>query len=212
MADDNKIRVLIVDDHTIVRQGLKALLDMEKDIEVVGEAGTGKEAIEKSVGLRPSVVLMDISMPDSNGLQASAQIIHLLPDIKVIILSMTADRDLVAHALDIGIRGYLVKQTASSELLTAIREVEKGNAFFSPSVTKILLEIKIGHTLGPSLTSREREVLQLIADGKTNKEIADLLTISPKTVEKHRQQIMDKLNRHDVVSLVNYAREHGMVT
>ncbi len=206
------IRVLIADDHTIVRQGLRALLEREEDIQVVGEAGTGNQTIDKVVEIRPAVVLMDVAMPDLNGLQASSQIAKLVPEAKIIILSMTADEDLVRHALDIGVRGYVVKESAANELITAIREVERGNAFFSPSVSRILLEMKTVRPLRPSLTLRERDVLQLIADGKTNKDIAAMLSISTKTVEKHRQQIMDKLNQHDVVSLVNYARDHGLVS
>ena len=205
-----KIKVLIVDDHTIFRQGLKALLEDESDIEVVGEAGTSKEAIELAAKLCPSVIVMDINLPDLNGLQASDLILRGNPDIKIIILSMSDDVAFVTQALQAGVRGYLVKQTAASELLRAIREVMRGNAHFSPSISKILAQNQT-KPQGNELTLRDREVLQLIAEGKTTKEIGLILLVSAKTVEKHRQQIMDKLEIRDIASLTRYALANGIV-
>jgi DNA-binding NarL/FixJ family response regulator len=206
-----RITVFLADDHTIVRHGLRALLDKEKDMEVVGEAENGEETVQKVMELRPSVVVMDIMMPQLDGLQATAQIVKDVPGVKVIVLSMYGDEDYVRRAINAGVKGYLVKSTAPRELLNAIREVNAGNAFFSPSIANVLLQLKQEPRGVPLLTMREQDVLQLICDGKSNKETADLLKISIKTVQKHRQQIMVKLNVHDAVKLVNYARGNKLV-
>jgi len=205
------IRVFIADDHTIFRQGLRALLEKEKDIEVVGEADNGEETIQKVIQLKPSILLMDIIMPVLDGLQVTYRIQNRIPDLKVIILSMSADEEYVRRALKSGVRGYLIKSTAARELLTAIREVEKGNAFFSPLISKVIIQLSNDPGNQPELSLRETDVLQLICDGKSSKEIASILQISYKTVQNHRQQLMFKLQVHDVVNLVNIARSKKYV-
>lgn len=201
------ITVVLADDHTIVRDGLKALLEAETDIRVVGEASTGRDAVEMVQAFSPAVAVLDISMPNLNGLQAAQQILTSPSQTKVLILSMYTDEEFVRQVMSIGASGYLVKQTAASDLLKAIREVNKGNAFFSPAIARVLLE---QHRKSPAensrtLTPREIEVLRLIARGLTNKEIGKELFISSKTVEKHRYRVMDKLDIHDVAGLTRYA-------
>ncbi len=214
-----KINVLLVDDHTVVRQGLKALLVAEGDIEVVGEAESGRQAVQLAKKLLPDVVLMDIAMPSLNGLEATRQLLREVPSAKVLILSSYADDEYVEQLTEAGAVGYLIKQTAANDLLKAIREVHKGNAYFSPSISKRLMDhyrqaFLSGQPVkkqGERLTSRELEVLQLIAEGKANKQIAAELFISIKTVEKHRQQVMNKLAIHDVAGLTRYAIAKGIV-
>ncbi len=207
----SKIGVLLADDHTIFRQGLKALLSAEPDITVVGEAATGNDALELARDLRPSIVIMDITMPEMNGLQAAARIHECDPSIGLIILSMSDDVECVTHAIQAGVRGYLVKQTASSELIFAIREIKKGNAYFSPTVSKAILQIRGATPLEPVLTLREREILQCISIGQTNSQISSTLCLSTKTIEKYRQQIMNKLDLHDAITLTRYAILKGIV-
>ena len=207
------ISVLLADDHTIFREGLRALLGADEGIRIVGEAANSTDAIELATTLKPEIVVMDIMMPDFNGLQATIHILRRAPSVKVIVLSMSSDEEFVAQAIAAGVRGYLVKQTAANELLSAIREVHRGNAFFSPAVSRVLLET---HQYAPArkpvgLTVREREVLQLVAAGKTSKEIAFQLCISVKTVDKYRGQIMDKLNIHDVAGLTRHAVLKGIL-
>lgn len=208
-----KIQVLLADDHRMFREGLRVLLEAEEDIEVVGEASNSEEVIQQTRSLKPNIVVMDINMPGVNGLNATHRLVQEDPNVKVVILSMWLDDELVRQAMNVGVSGYVVKQTAASELITAIREVQKGNAFFSPSVSKVLLKFQGQSHLGkrPSLTYREYEVLQLITEGKSSKEIGEVLLISTKTIEKYRQQIMDKLNIHDVASLTRYALTNGLV-
>lgn len=214
-----KINVLLADDHTVVRQGLKALLLAEPDIEVVGEAENGRQAVQTSLKLAPDVVVMDIAMPQLNGLEATRQIIKDAPDIRVLILSSYSDDEYVHQLTEAGASGYLIKQTAANDLLKAIREAYKGNAYFSPTISKRILDsyreaYLQGRPLkkrGDQLTSREHEVLQLVAEGKGNKQIAADLCISIKTVEKHRQRVMDKLNIHDIAGLTRYAITRGIV-
>src|SRR5207244_9259142 len=212
-----KISVLLVDDHTVVRQGLRALLRSEEDIEVVAEAENGRQAVALARKTPPNVVVMDIAMPLLNGLEATRQILKSLPTTKVLVLTSYGDDDCVAQLMQAGAAGYLIKQTAANDLLKAIREVYRGNAFFSPSIAKRLREqCRETFTTGQparksgELTSREAEVLQLIADGLSNKQIAAELGISIKTVEKHRQQVMNKLNIHDVAGLTRYAISKGL--
>src|SRR5438045_6029867 len=207
-----KITVLLADDHTVVRQGLRALLEAEEDMTVAGEAENGSQAVQMAKRLQPDVVVMDIAMPSLNGLEATRQISRESPKSKVLILSSYSDDEYVQQLTDAGASGYLVKQTAAQDLVTAIREARKGNAFFSPAISKRLLEhfrSSIGKPPGeqksPKLTPRELEVLQLIAEGYANKQIAGELFISIKTVEKHRQQLMNKLYIHDVAGLTRYA-------
>ena len=213
-----KIGVLLVDDHTVVRQGLRALLLSEPDIEVIGEAENGRQAVVLARKTPPDVVVMDVAMPLLNGLEATRQILKLLPTAKVLVLTSYGDDECVEQLMQAGAAGYLIKQTAANDLIKAIREVERGNAFFSPSIAKRLRDrcrqaLVNGQPVrkASELTTREAEVLQLIAEGFSNKQIAGELCISIKTVEKHRQQVMNKLNIHDVAGLTRFAISRGMV-
>jgi DNA-binding NarL/FixJ family response regulator len=213
-----KITVLLADDHTVVRQGLRALLKAEEDMEVIGEAENGRQAVNLVKKSPPDVVLMDVAMPLMNGLEATRQILKSSPATKVLVLTSYGDDDCIEQLMRAGAAGYLIKQTAANDLLKAIREVQRGNAFFSPSIAKRLRDqcrqaFSNGQPVKRSgdLTSRESEVLQLIAEGFSNKQIAAELSISIKTVEKHRQQVMNKLNIHDVAGLTRYAISKGLV-
>lgn len=213
------ITVLIADDHMIVREGLRKLLETEKDIEVVGEASNGRCAVDLAVKLHPDVVVMDIAMPQMNGLEATRQIRKIVPEAKVIILSAHSDDAYVEGVMTLGANGYLIKQSSAHILSEAIREVKNGKVFFSPNITKRLNKrkqktldrngvpkAKIAH-----LSSRELEVLQRIAEGEANKEMAANLCISIKTVEKHRAHLMSKLDIHDTAGLTRYAIAAGMI-
>jgi DNA-binding NarL/FixJ family response regulator len=213
-----RIAVLLVDDHAVVRQGLRALIEAEGDMVVVGEAENGRQAVAQTKKLLPDVVVMDVAMPGMNGLEATRQIVRHVPSAKVLVLTSYGDEDYVAQLLEAGAIGYLVKQTAAADLLRAIREVRGGNKFFSPAIAKRLRQQDREAFLGGQsvsriarLTSREAEVLQLVAEGLANKQIAAELSISIKTVEKHRQQAMNKLNIHDVAGLTRYAIAKGWV-
>jgi DNA-binding NarL/FixJ family response regulator len=212
-----KITVLLSDDHTVFREGLRLLLAATDDMVVIGEAENGHLAVRETRRLQPDVVLMDIAMPLLNGLEAARQIVRELPAVKVLILSTYDDEQHVQQALDAGVSGYLMKQTASKDLLRAIREVIRGNTFFSPPIAERLLkrwrnrELQSQSPPGPALTSRQTEVLQLIAEGYSSKQIAVMLFLSLKTVEKHRQALMDKLDLHEIASLTRYAISTGMV-
>lgn len=211
--------VLLVDDHHIVRAGLKALLAAEKDIAVVGEAQSGREAVQLAARLRPDVVLMDLAMPLLNGWEATRQIMKEAPKAKVIVLSSYHDSEHVQQAIAAGAAAYLLKQSAAVELVKAIREVKGGNAYFSAEVAQKLREETCRWQSGScpvptpkvELTVREAEVLQLIAEGFANKQIAGELGLSTKTVEKHRQQVMNKLNIHDTARLVRHAVAIGII-
>jgi DNA-binding NarL/FixJ family response regulator len=213
------IKVLIADDHTIVRQGFRALLEAQKDITVVGEAETGRQAVRMAISLQPDVVVMDVAMPLLNGLEATRQIVKDVPGTRVLVLSSYSDDEYVRQVTEIGAAGYLLKQTAAEDLIKAIREARNGNAFFSPAISKRLLEncrdaflngVPAGARTA-KLTSREAEVLQLVAEGSVNKQIAGELCISVKTVEKHRQEVMNKLNIHHVAGLTRYAISRGII-
>jgi DNA-binding NarL/FixJ family response regulator len=213
-----KITVLLADDHTVVRQGLRALLNAEEDIEVIGEAENGRQAVMLARKSPPDVVVMDVAMPMLNGLEATRQILRSGTHTRVLVLSSYGDDECVQQLMQAGASGYLIKQTAANDLLKAIREVQRGNAFFSPAIAKRLRDqCRAAFNNGFSskrsgeLTSREAEVLQLIAEGFSNKQIASELAISIKTVEKHRQQVMNKLSIHDVAGLTRYAISKGMV-
>ena len=214
-----RITVLLAEDHMIVREGLRRMLELETDFEVVGEAQHGRQAVELAAKLRPDVVLMDIAMPHLNGLEATRQVLKALPATKILILSAHSDDAYVKSATDSGAVGFLLKQTSAHDVCRAIREVQKGNTFFSPSVSKRLDQINptshdhAGVLLRKSaqLTSREMEVLQLVAEGNANKETASELGISIKTIEKHRQALMEKLNIHDTASLTRYAISAGII-
>lgn len=206
------IRIALADDHTVLRAGLKTLLERHRDFEVVGEASDGRELLRIVDETTPDVVITDIGMPMLNGAEATSQIVMKHPDTRVIVLSMHSDEAYVLRALKAGARGYLVKESAEADLTAAIRTVHSGKAFFSPSVSALLVEdyvrqmrdrgIEDSYDL---LTVREREVLQLIAEGQSNKDIANLLGLSPYTVETHRGNILEKLNLHSVAELILYA-------
>ncbi len=216
--DMKKISVLLVDDHAVVRQGLRALLEAEGDLAVVGEAENGRQAVALTKKALPDVVLMDLAMPGLNGLEATRQIVRNVPSAKVLVLTSYGDEGYVTQVLEAGAVGYLVKQTAAADLLKAIREVRGGKPFFSPMIAKrlrqqgraALMDGELSSRVA-KLTSRETEVLQLVAEGLANKQIASELSISIKTVEKHRQQAMNKLNIHDIAGLTRYAISRGWV-
>jgi two-component system response regulator NreC len=215
----NKIRVLLAEDHTIVRKGLRSLLDGETGIEVIGEAGDGREAVEKVQQLLPDVVVMDITMPALSGLEATRQIKKRFPEVKVLILTMHATEEYVFQILRAGASGYVVKQAAPAELISAIRAVCRGESFLSPAISRKVVEEYIrqaeaieGKDSYDRLTDREREVLQLVAEGHSNQEIAGLLHISVKTVETHRTNLMAKLDIHSTAELTRYAIRKGVIS
>ena len=214
-----RIKVLLAEDHQIVREGFKSLLEHELDIEVVGEAETGRQAVQLTRKLRPSVVVMDIAMPLLNGLEATRQIRKSFPDTKVLILSAHSDDAYIEQVSVLGAAGFLLKQTSSHELGTAIRAIHEGKTFFGASILKRVQnrsQKPPGRDGTPkmknnTLSSREMEVLQLIAEGKANKQVASELGVSFKTVDKHRQHLMSKLNIHDVAGLTRYAIAEGII-
>lgn len=219
MKATKRTTVLLAEDHVIVREGLRKLLDEESDIKVVGEAATGREAVDKALELGPAVIVMDIAMPHLNGLEATRQILRNIPDAKIIILSAYNDDAYVKKVTELGAKGYLVKQTSAHFLSQAIREVELGNTFFSPEIAKRIQHRqqttldRQGHLKEKNvvLSSRETEVLQLIAEGEANKQIAAELGISIKTVEKHRARVMQKLDIRDTAGLTRYAIAEGII-
>jgi len=215
----SNITVLLADDHTLVRQGLRVLLEAQPDITIAGEASNGREAVQLAGALHPDVVVMDIAMPLLSGMEATRQIIQQIPGIRVLILSSYNDDEYVHQLTEAGASGYLLKQAAVAELVSAIREAVKGKLFFSPAIRKQLAE-RYRETLSKGvvvrrrtdrLSPRESEVLQLIAEGKLNKQIAAELNLSIKTVEKHRQRLMDKLGIHDIAGLTRYAISKGII-
>ena len=214
-----RITVLLADDHTIVREGFRKMLELEKDIEVVGEAQDGRQAVVMVSKLRPEVVLMDIAMPLLNGLEATRQVLKAFPATKVIILSAHNDDAYVKNATESGAVGFLLKQTSAHEVCRGIREVHLGKTFFSPSISRRRDRLNshspnragLNNKKGVELTSREMEVLQLIAEGKANKETAAELGIGMKTVEKHREHLMQKLDIHDTAGLTRYAISAGII-
>ena len=214
-----RIAVLLVEDHTIVRQGLRLLIEAAGDIEIVGEAKTGREAVRMAGELRPQVIVMDIAMPLMNGLEATRQILKALPEAKVLILSAHSDAEYVEQVVKAGARGYLIKQSSGDVLAQAIRDLHKGQTYFTPSIAKRLKEdyqksadgSRLQKRKNMELTSREAELLQLIAEGHVNKQIASELGISIKTVEKHRQHLMAKLNIHDIAGLTRFAIGTGII-
>lgn len=207
-----KIRILLADDHMIVRQGLKLVLDTDSEMEVVGQAENGREAVQMVRQLRPDVILLDIMMPEINGMEATCQIRKAFAQCRIIILSSYSDEDRAGELMQEGAVGYVLKQTAGAELLEAIREVRKGNLYFSPGISRSFRErtrqMRPGEravSRDGRLTARERQVLVLIAQGAPNKAIGADLGISVKTVEKHRQNVMNKLEIHDTAGLTRYA-------
>ena len=209
-----KIRVLLADDHAILRKGVRMLIDSQPDMEVVGEAKTGREAIDEARALKPDIVVMDVSMPDLNGIEGTRQICDELTQTKVIGLSMHKDSVYVREILRAGARGYLLKDSDDEDLLRAIRSVSRGEAFLSPAISDAVLTDYRKHVSNPVdlLTGREREVLTMIAEGKTNKEIANSLQLSVYTVESHRGSVMEKLNLHNTGDMVRFALRNGLIS
>lgn len=210
------IKVLLADDHQLLIDGLRPLLEKQKNMEVAGIAKEGIEAVKQALKLQPDIILLDISMPGLNGIDAAKKILGELPKTKIIMLSMYADKRYIQESLRIGARGYILKESAASELIEAIGNVQKGELFFSRSVRDNVLHEYIelireeNNTSFSPLSVREREVLQLLAEGKSTKEIAGILNISVKTVESHRKQIMDKLDLHSIAELTKYAIREGL--
>jgi two-component system response regulator NreC len=209
------IRILIADDHGVLRAGLRALLNAEPDLEVVGEADDGDEALRLTRTLQPDIVLMDLSMPGCGGIEATQRLKELRPGVQVLVLTAHEDKELLQEAIRAGAAGYIIKRAAESELVNAIQAVARGDLYVHPAMTRALFastpaEPKETHAAVESLTPREVEVLQLIAQGHTNRQIADLLTLSVRTVESHRANLMGKLNLHSRVELARYAIQHGL--
>ena len=208
-----KIRILLADDHAVVRQGFKLILGAQPDMEIVGEAGNGREAVELAEKLRPDVAVVDVAMPELNGIEATRRMGEVAPRTRVLALSMHKDSVYVREILRAGARGYLLKDQIDNDLLAAVRAVARGEGYLSPAVSDAVLNDYRKHVSDPIdlLTSREREVLQMIAEGKTNKEIATVLALSVYTVDAHRGRIMEKLNLHSVNELVRFAVRNGLV-
>jgi two-component system, NarL family, response regulator NreC len=208
-----KIHILLADDHAVVRQGFKMILAAQPDMEIVGEAGNGREALDLAGQLQPDVIVMDVAMPELNGIEATRRIAALSPRSRVLALSMHKDSVYVREILRAGARGYLLKDSISSDLLAAVRAIARGEGYLSPGVSDAVLNDYRRHVTDPIdlLTSREREVLQMIAEGKTNKEIATVLNLSVYTVDAHRGRIMEKLNLHSATDLVRFAVRAGLV-
>jgi two-component system response regulator NreC len=209
-----KIRVLVADDHTIVRKGVRMLIGSQPDMEVVGEAATGREAVDEARRLTPDVVIMDISMPELTGIESARQICAELEQTRVVVLTMHRDSAYVREVLRAGALGYLLKDSEHDDLLRAIRSVHRGEAFLSPAISADVLNDYRRHVTRPvdMLTAREREILILIAEGKANKEIAQSLKLSVYTVETHRASIMDKLDLHNTGDIVRFAIRNGLIS
>jgi two-component system, NarL family, response regulator NreC len=211
------IRVLIADDHRIIRDGLRTLIEKEAGMEVIAEAENGREMIRLVLKHRPNMVITDVSMPDMNGTEATRKIMEEIPGIRVIALSMHSDRRYVLGMLEAGASGYLLKDCAFEELVTAIHQVAKGNTYLSPKITEVVVSGYLNKTQGPHasgsiLTPREREVLHLLAEGRSAKEVASHIHVSVKTVETHRRNMMEKLNMRGIAELTKYAVREGLVS
>ncbi|MBN9390490.1 MAG: response regulator transcription factor [Chloroflexi bacterium] len=216
-----RITVLLADDHTVLRQGIRALLETQPDMAVVGEATNGREAVELARKLHPAVILMDISMPILNGLEATRQIKKELPECQVVVLTMHENEEYLVNILQAGATGYVLKQAADRELIEAVRIASRGDTYLYPRIARLLVadylrRVETGvpderDAAYDTLTQREREILKLIAQGHTNKEIAELLVLSVKTVENHRYSLMNKLNAHDRGELIKYAIRVGLI-
>jgi DNA-binding NarL/FixJ family response regulator len=214
-----KVRVLLADDHQLMRSGIRLMLERELDMSVVGEASDGREAVALAKSLRPDIVIMDIGMPSLNGIEAAGQMTRENPELPIMIVSMHPDETYVLRALKAGARGYLLKDSAEADLIKAVHAVAGGKSFFSPAVSKVLLDDYVRKLKRSGtddaydlLTPREREVLQLIAEGKSNKEIANLLNLSVYTVESHRSNLMEKLNLRGLPELILYAVRKGIIS
>lgn len=213
-----KTRILLADDHKLMRSGLKALIEQQPDLTVVGEADDGRQAVALAASLKPDLLVMDIGMPNLNGIEAARQITQANPGTAIVILSMHSDESYVLRALKAGAKGYLLKDSAESDLIRAVHAVAGGKSFFSPAVSKVLLDDYVrklqrsgAEDAYDLLTPREREILQLIAEGKSNKDVANLLNLSVYTVETHRSNIMEKLNLRGIPELILYAVRKGII-
>ena len=214
----SRLRILLADDHTVVRQGLRKVLEDRPEWEVVAEAGDGREAVRQAEALKPDIAILDVAMPLLNGIETTRQITRRVPTTRVLVLSMHADEAYVTQMLQAGATGYLLKDSADVDLIQAVSEVAKGKSFFSPAIARVMLDDYVRQLADKgvtdryqSLSEREREIFQLIAEGKTNKEIAALLSISPSTVETHRARIMEKLDLHSAAEIVLYAVRRGVI-
>jgi DNA-binding NarL/FixJ family response regulator len=208
-----RIRILLADDHAVVRRGFQMILAEQADMEIVGEAGNGREALEQAAKLKPDVVVMDVAMPELNGIEATRRMAENAPHARVLALSMHKDSVYVREILRAGARGYLLKDSVAADLVSAVRAVASGEGYLSPAVSDAVLDDYRRHVTNPIdlLTSREREVLQMLAEGKTNKEIAVVLNLSVYTVDAHRGRIMEKLNLHSINELVRFAVRNGLI-
>jgi two-component system, NarL family, response regulator NreC len=216
---EKKIRILLADDHTVVRRGLRLLLERQPEFSVVAEASNGNQAVEAATTVQPDVIVLDIAMPNLNGIEAAQRILSAVPNASIVILSMHSDEGYVLRALKAGAKAYLLKDSAEGDLIEAIKAVTRGKTFFSAEITKMLAEdyVREIRTRGAEdsyelLTPREREILQLLAEGKSNKEIATLLNLSLYTVETHRRNLQDKLNLHSFAELILYAVRKGVIS
>lgn len=213
-----KLTILVGDDHTLLRNGLRKILHERGDWEVIADAGDGREAVRQAIEVQPDIAILDIAMPLLNGIEATRQIAKRLPDTRVLVLSMYANEAYVIQALQAGAKGYLLKDSADAELIRAVQAVANGSTYFSPAVSKVMLDDYARRLAGKgiadrfdALSGREREVFQLVAEGHSNKEIATLLSVSPATVETHRAHVLQKLDVHNTAELVLYAVRRGVI-
>jgi len=214
-----KLRILLGDDHTLVRQGIRKILETRADWSVVAEAGDGREAVRQALQLEPEVAILDIGMPLLNGIEATRQITRKSPGVHVLIVSMHSDEAYITRALQAGATGYLLKDSADSDLIRAVDDVAAGRSFLSPAVARVMVDDYVRHLASKgivdrydSLSEREREIFQLVAEGHSNKEIADILSISPATVETHRAHVLQKLDLHNTAEVVLYAVRRGVIS
>jgi two-component system response regulator NreC len=214
-----KLRILLGDDHTLLRQGLRKILQERPEWEVVAEAGDGRDAVRQALAIQPDVAILDIGMPLLNGIEATRQIVRRRPDIHVLILSMHANEAYIIQALKAGAKGYLLKDSADTDLIRGVAAVASGKSFFSPAVAKVMLDDYVRHLADKgiadrfdTLSEREREIFQLVAEGRSNKEIAELLSVSPATIETHRAHVLQKLDVHNTAELVLYAVRRGVIS
>jgi len=214
----SKLRLLVGDDHTLVRQGLRKILEERPEWEVVAEVGDGREAIRQAIALKPDVAILDVGMPLLNGIDATQQIVKRVPETRVLMLSMHSDEAYVTRALQAGATGYMLKDSAGQDLLKGVELVANRQAYFSPAIARLMLDDYVRRVSGTgvadryeTLSAREREIFQLIAEARTNKEVAELLAISPATVETHRARILQKLDIHNTAELVLYAVRRGVI-
>jgi two-component system response regulator NreC len=214
-----KLRIVLGDDHTLLRNGLRKILQERAEWVVVAEAGDGREAVRQVISLQPDIAILDIGMPLLNGIEATRHIVRRLPDMRILILSMHANEAYIIQALKAGAKGYLLKDSADTDLIRAVAAVASGKSFFSPAVAKVMLDDYIRHLADKgiadrydSLSEREREIFQLVAEGHTNKEVAALLSVSPATIETHRAHILQKLDVHNTAELVLYAVRRGVIS